>query len=611
MADIKRARTLLARGDQEAATQELVDVLHSDGRNVEAWLLLADLVEDSSERKDCYTEVLKIDPNNQQARLQIALLGGKPGLKFGRSDPRRPEKAPEEPPQEQPEAIPLPPPKAQFEPQAPRDSSIAPEMLLRSELAQGPLPEEEPEEIEQPPAARSLTVDTIKETLNTYPAMVAPVVKKSAKKIYHNRLFQVLVALAAVAVVLFLFLTYFSKVVPAQAPANLIVGPSKKYIPAVVMLPNGFQLQRASDSAVISLPNAEGYRITYTNPGFANQEREVNVSYEVLLYNSPVDAEVALQDAANPDTYKSAGKTVEQASFSPTQLARVDSSALMFGQDQASTGGASQVSYILVLRQANLIAKVTAIAPVDSVQSNLAQSLRNKLYQSVFYYASLLTRLMPLAPANQVTVNQPTFLPPVVAQPTPTLSATAAPPDNVLLRDRFDEPAASQQNWKIVSGAWTFDNGRLVCQAPSYDCQAFAGDLKWKDYTFTVDVEGIEGLDRLLYFGVAQGQKQYMIRFSADPVNEVVLVEQVAGRPDREVKKVTFKNYNRMVYRLSVTTRDKSLKVTIDSFPVIEVDALPVDLSGQVGLGLLQSTVKDAPPATVRFDNVDVSIEKK
>ena len=99
MADINRARMLLARGDQEAATQELVDFLHSHGRNVEGWLMLADLVEDPVERKDCYNQVLKFDPDNQQARLQMLLLGDNPGLKFGKPEPRKAEKAPEPPPE--------------------------------------------------------------------------------------------------------------------------------------------------------------------------------------------------------------------------------------------------------------------------------------------------------------------------------------------------------------------------------------------------------------------------------------------------------------------------------------------------------------------------------
>jgi hypothetical protein len=614
MADINRARMLVARGDHEAATQELVDILHNNGRNIEAWLMLADLVEDPDERKDCYNQILKIDPSNQQARLQLNLLGGKPAMKFGKAEPRRAEKAPEapaEPPPGPAVAIAMPVPQART-PLPPSDPSLSLEMQLRSDLAQGPIfdsaPEAEPEE--QPPA-RTLTVDTIKDTLNAAPAKITPVVKKSARKIYHNPLFQILMALLAIGIVAVLFYTYFARVVPNQAPANLIVGPSKKFIPPVTQLPAGFKLQETTDSPVISQANAEGYRLTYTNPDFAIQEREVNVTYEVTLYNSVVDAEVALQNATNPATYKSLGKSVESSTISPTQLAQLDSSALMFGQDQNPGPGASLVSYILALRQANLFSRVVVSAPVDSVESPLAQSMRTRLYQSVFYYASLLTRQLPLPARAQVSLNLPTFPPPVAAKPTPTLEATARPPDNVLFRDRFDDPAASQQNWTIVSGAWTFDNGRLACQAPSFDCQAFAGEQDWKDYTFSVDVQGVEGSDRLVYVGVVPGKKLYLIRFQSDPVNELTLTEQVDGKPDREIKKVSFKNYNRMVYRLSIVTKATNIKILIDSIPVMAVTDAKIDLSGQIGLGLFQSTVKDALPATAWFDNVEVSVDKK
>jgi hypothetical protein len=610
MADINRARMLLARGDQEAATQELIDVIHSNGRNVEAWLLLADLVEDPDERKDCYNQVLKFDPSNQQARLQMLLLGDKPSLKFGKSEPKRPEKAPQTLPETPlPDVIPLSPPPAR-EALPDRDPSISPEMLLRSELSSEPLLAENVEPAPEP-APRLPTVDDIKETLNAYPAKITPVVKKSARKIYHNRLFQVLMAVLAVGIVLALFLSYFSRVVPAQPPANMIVGPSKKYIPALAQLPSGFKQETTSDNPVLSLANAEGYRVTYTNPAFASQEREVTVTYEVLLYNSTVDAEVALQDAANPNTYKVLGKSVEPSTITPAQLAQVDSAVLMFGQDQNPGQGASQVSYILALRQANLFSRVIVSSPVDNVQSSLAQSLRSKLYQSVFYYASLFTRQLPLPAGAQVPVSLPTFSPPAARLPTPTLIATERPPDNVLFRDRFDDPAASQKNWDITSGSWTFDNGRLACQAPTYDCQAFAGNQAWKDYTFSVDLQTVEGMDRLVFVGVVPGKKLYQIRFRSDPANEIILTEQVDGKPDRDLKKVAFKNYNRMVYNLKVVTKGNNIKVLIDSIAVLDLTDPKIDLTGMVGIGLFQSAVTNGPIATIWFDNVEVTVEKK
>src|SRR5512135_2805161 len=115
MADLNHARGLLAQGDQEGAVKELVEVLHRNGRNIDAWLLLADLLEDPRERKDCYKQVLKLDPNNQQAYLQMRLLGGTASLKLNRPEARRQEReavveAPVEPAPARPEFKPAPPP---------------------------------------------------------------------------------------------------------------------------------------------------------------------------------------------------------------------------------------------------------------------------------------------------------------------------------------------------------------------------------------------------------------------------------------------------------------------------------------------------------------------
>ena len=89
MTNLSQIKQLVASGDQDTAIQELGRLLHADPQNVEAWLLLADLREDPYERKDCYKQVLKLDPYNEQAQLQMRLLGGMTGLKFNRPEVRR------------------------------------------------------------------------------------------------------------------------------------------------------------------------------------------------------------------------------------------------------------------------------------------------------------------------------------------------------------------------------------------------------------------------------------------------------------------------------------------------------------------------------------------
>jgi hypothetical protein len=214
-----------------------------------------------------------------------------------------------------------------------------------------------------------------------------------------------------IALALVLFLIVWSRVIPILPPATLIVGPAKKYIPAQAALPAGFTLLEtpASDS-LISLPDkGEGYRMVFTNPDFAAQHRETSVTYEVVVFNNEVDAQVSLLAGADVNSYSAAGKTMETDAVAPTLLARVDASALLFGRKDQTLNGAPAISYTLLLREVNLFARITVSAPVADVESTQAQNLRGPLYQAVFYYASLLTAQLPLPAASQVTVSPPVF----------------------------------------------------------------------------------------------------------------------------------------------------------------------------------------------------------
>jgi hypothetical protein len=136
-------------------------------------------------------------------------------------------------------------------------------------------------------------------------------------------------------------------------------------------------------------------------------------------------------------------------------------------------------------------------------------------------------------------------------------------------------------------------------------CEALIGQQNWLNYTFKVDLQGVEGVDKLIYLGVLADKKAYLVKIRSDPADEIVIVEQRAGRADREIKKVTFKNYNRVPYRLELTVKDKTLQVSVDSLKVLEVTDPYVDLTGQVGVGLLAAE-EGLPAASIWFDNVSV-----
>jgi hypothetical protein len=600
MADLNHARGLLAQGDQEGAVKELVEVLHRNGRNVDAWLLLADLLEDPRERKDCYKQVLKLDPDNQQAYLQLRLLGGTASLKLNRPNGHRPEaaaEAPVEPAPVRPEFKPAPP--------AANGSGLSPEMLLRSELPEKSELELEPEPPEEPEVDRyQLLRQQATETLKTVPGKATPTLGRTWKLLRTSKLVWIVFIILGIALAGTIFLTVWASTIPWQKPADLIVGPGKKYLPTLADMPQGFTAD-TQESQLISLPKkAEGYQMVFGNKANEDLQRETGVTYEVIIYTSAVDAEVALMSAANPGSYVVEGNIQKSEVVSPSMLAKVDSSALLFGQGQ-DPAGRPALSYTLLIRKVNLFARVTVSAAMEDIHSQLAQNMKGSLYQSVFYYATLLTRKLPISANQLVTVGTPSFPTPLPPQPTPTLRVTAPPGEETLFRDRFEDPAASQLNWEIISGAWTFDNGRMSCKAEPVSCEALIGQQNWLNYTFKVDLQGVEGVDKLIYLGVLADKKAYLVKIRSDPADEIVIVEQRAGRADREIKKVTFKNYNRVPYRLELTVKDKTLQVSVDSLKVLEVTDPYVDLTGQVGVGLLAAE-EGLPAASIWFDNVSV-----
>lgn len=69
-----RAVDAIKRRDIHVGKLGLLWVLKHDPRNVLAWLWMSQCVEENSKKADCYRQVLKIDPNNEQAIKGIKML---------------------------------------------------------------------------------------------------------------------------------------------------------------------------------------------------------------------------------------------------------------------------------------------------------------------------------------------------------------------------------------------------------------------------------------------------------------------------------------------------------------------------------------------------------
>jgi len=72
MSDVESIQVLIASGRKDEAARELARLLSGSPENLEAWLLMAQVIDDPARKADCYRQVLKIDPENP---LALAKLG--------------------------------------------------------------------------------------------------------------------------------------------------------------------------------------------------------------------------------------------------------------------------------------------------------------------------------------------------------------------------------------------------------------------------------------------------------------------------------------------------------------------------------------------------------
>jgi hypothetical protein len=67
-------KKLIELGDNEGATKELSRIIRATPQNIDAWLYLAKVVDDPKKKADCFRQVLRLDPNNQDAANELKKL---------------------------------------------------------------------------------------------------------------------------------------------------------------------------------------------------------------------------------------------------------------------------------------------------------------------------------------------------------------------------------------------------------------------------------------------------------------------------------------------------------------------------------------------------------
>lgn len=70
----------MASGSKRDAQRELARFLKEQPSSVDAWMLMAQVVDDAQKKADCYHKVLAIDPDNGQAKERLGWLYSQPAL---------------------------------------------------------------------------------------------------------------------------------------------------------------------------------------------------------------------------------------------------------------------------------------------------------------------------------------------------------------------------------------------------------------------------------------------------------------------------------------------------------------------------------------------------
>jgi len=181
--------------------------------------------------------------------------------------------------------------------------------------------------------------------------------------------------------------------------------------------------------------------------------------------------------------------------------------------------------------------------------------------------------------------------------------ATEAQPRTagLLFWDDFSDTSFSNSQWRVQGGTWEVGEGVLKFSANG---SLFAGDSSWQDYAFSVDIMGIEVVDKALDFRLKDMSHRYGIDFRSDPYNDIVLVKVSPANANQVLQSVHVPNYSNTWYTLTVMVVGNRIRIMVNDRVVLDyVDNDAPILAGGVGLGgYLQASAASA----IYFDNAIV-----
>ncbi len=102
MSELDLPKRLIEFGDKAGALKELTRIVQADPKNVDAWFLMIDALDDPAKKVDCYRQILRLEPDNQFALIHYQKLVNRP---FVNEDFEEPPKKPQPKPRPQPASV--------------------------------------------------------------------------------------------------------------------------------------------------------------------------------------------------------------------------------------------------------------------------------------------------------------------------------------------------------------------------------------------------------------------------------------------------------------------------------------------------------------------------
>jgi curved DNA-binding protein CbpA len=186
----------------------------------------------------------------------------------------------------------------------------------------------------------------------------------------------------------------------------------------------------------------------------------------------------------------------------------------------------------------------------------------------------------------------------------PTYVSTSIDPtitQNIIFKDDFQVSSTTRVNWSSLGGTWIIEDGVLSCIANG---KYLANITLPEDFTFQLDIMGINVIDKIIIFRSIDDSTGYGIDFRTTPYNDIVLVKSLPGNVGQIIQTVPFDNNNNTWYTIKVDVENNHIKVFVNDQPTIDfIDTSSPIKDGTVGVGaMLQPGF-----SVVYYDNIVIT----